>query len=75
MLEGANTVHGERVFSRALAPAAWEERVLDVGCGSGHSTREALRLGARYVLGIDVSQSMVDQAVACGVSNELESGL
>jgi SAM-dependent methyltransferase len=39
------------------------ERVLDVGCGAGQSTREAARAAAPgRVLGIDVSAPMLDRA-------------
>lgn len=72
VLEGPNSVHGEQLFTRALATSAPQRRVLDVGCGGGQSSREVLELGADYVLGIDVSQSMIDQAVAGGTSNRLE---
>lgn len=38
-------------------------RVLDVGCGSGQTTRDAARLaGAGHALGVDLSSRMVDLA-------------
>ena len=43
-----------------LAPAA-DERILDLGCGTGQLTAEIARRGAK-VIGIDQSQDMVDQA-------------
>lgn len=39
------------------------DRVLDVGCGSGRSTRDAARLAARgQVLGVDVAGARIEQA-------------
>src|ERR1700733_2407871 len=43
-----------------LAPAAGE-RILDLGCGTGHLTAELVRRGAE-VVGIDHSSVMVAQA-------------
>ena len=43
-----------------LAPRS-RERVLDVGCGTGHPTAKIAATGAD-VLGIDASESMVRQA-------------
>jgi SAM-dependent methyltransferase len=37
------------------------ERVLDIGCGMGQTTREAARI-ARHVAGIDISAAMIQQA-------------
>ena len=39
------------------------DRVLDIGCGSGQTTREAARLAiAGHVVGIDLSAPMIEQA-------------
>lgn len=43
-----------------LAPAT-NERILDLGCGTGQLTADIARRGAR-VIGIDQSQEMIDQA-------------
>ena len=43
-----------------LAPRSGE-RILDIGCGTGHLTNTIARSG-EYVVGIDNSQEMVDQA-------------
>lgn len=43
-----------------LAPAA-NERILDLGCGTGQLTSDIAQRGAR-VIGIDPSQEMIDQA-------------
>src|SRR5437763_15060003 len=44
-------------------PVAPADRVLDIGCGSGQSTRDAARL-ARHgsALGVDLSESMLADA-------------
>jgi SAM-dependent methyltransferase len=48
---------------RAAAAIAARERVLDVGCGAGESTRDAARAAAPApVLGIDVSEALLAQA-------------
>ena len=38
------------------------QRVLDVACGEGHFTRMLRRSGAAEVVGIDISQRMIDLA-------------
>lgn len=49
-----------RLLDQALLTV---HRVLDFGCGVGHSTPELLgRLGAREVVGVDVSERMLDLA-------------
>jgi SAM-dependent methyltransferase len=50
------------------------DRVLDIGCGAGQSTRDAARMASEgVVLGVDRSQPMIDQARvltrAAGVAN------
>lgn len=51
--------------ARLLAAAAIEpaDRVLDVGCGNGETSRAAARLaGAGSVLGVDLSSAMLERA-------------
>ncbi|TWC22096.1 MULTISPECIES: class I SAM-dependent methyltransferase [unclassified Pseudomonas] len=57
------------VFGRAAIEAAapvTDERVLDVGCGAGASSLDlAARVGAGgYVLGVDISEPLIDRARA-----------
>lgn len=37
--------------------------VLDIACGGGHYAREYLKLGAERVVGLDISQGQVDNAI------------
>jgi cyclopropane fatty-acyl-phospholipid synthase-like methyltransferase len=53
--------HNERL--RAAVDVSAGDRVLDIGCGAGQSTREAARRAApASVLGIDVSAPMLERA-------------
>src|SRR5438445_10716006 len=54
------------IWSRFLAtdPISPADRVLDIGCGSGQSTRDAARLARDgSALGVDLSESMVAEAL------------
>jgi SAM-dependent methyltransferase len=50
-------------FQRLLPPLQ-DKRVLDLGCGLGYFAREARARGARQVLGVDLSERMLQQARA-----------
>jgi ubiquinone/menaquinone biosynthesis C-methylase UbiE len=40
-----------------------EDRVLDIGCGAGQTTRDAARLASDgWALGVDISKGMIEQA-------------
>ncbi|GGG18108.1 methyltransferase [Rhodococcoides trifolii] len=47
---------------RAAAAVRPGDRVLDIGCGTGQTTREAAKL-ATTVLGVDVSAQMLERAI------------
>ncbi len=49
---------------RALLPDIHGLRVLDLGCGFGWFCRWAQEHGARSILGVDVSEKMLDRATA-----------
>lgn len=65
----ARSVHGldgapEWPALQALIPALAGSRVVDLGCGFGWFCRWAEAQGAAQVLGLDVSQNMLDRACA-----------
>lgn len=49
---------------RGLIPAVDARRVIDLGCGFGWFSRWAAEQGAASVLGVDVSATMLERAVA-----------
>lgn len=63
----ARSVHGldgapEWPALRALIPPLQGRRVVDLGCGFGWFCRWAQAQGASEILGLDVSQNMLDRA-------------
>jgi SAM-dependent methyltransferase len=63
---------GHRRLLLQAAAIASGERVLDLGCGNGASTREAARMAeAGEVVGIDLSTAMLANARARSVAAEL----
>ncbi|MDP8101996.1 class I SAM-dependent methyltransferase [Phocoenobacter atlanticus] len=46
----------------SLLPNLKNKRILDLGCGTGEHLHYYLRQGANYVSGVDLSQSMLNQA-------------
>lgn len=56
--EGAARYH-ERLLDAARVDPA--DRVLDIGCGTGKSTRDAARRAA-HALGVDLSSKMIEEA-------------
>ena len=55
---------GEWHAFRAMLPDLTGKRVLDLGCGFGWHCRFAREMGASSVLGIDLSEKMLDRARA-----------
>lgn len=47
-----------------MLPDLRGKRVLDLGCGNGGECQEFHRMGASYVLGIDISRNMIELAEA-----------
>jgi 2-polyprenyl-3-methyl-5-hydroxy-6-metoxy-1,4-benzoquinol methylase len=63
VLEGPNTEHYERVFESLLAEIAVRGgRVLEAGCAAGRECVRVRDLGASYVLGLDMSAAMIEEA-------------
>jgi SAM-dependent methyltransferase len=71
--EGDYWVENEAVFDASLgryrrryfevAAVSAGDRVLDIGCGTGQTTRDAARLASRGVaLGVDLSSGMIERA-------------
>lgn len=64
-----------RRFNAVLAQAAAitdDERVLDIGCGCGESTRDAARAASRgHAVGVDLSAPMLERARARAVDEGL----
>jgi SAM-dependent methyltransferase len=56
-------VHRHNVHFRAAAAVRTHDRVLDIGCGAGQSTREAARAAVDgSAVGVDVSASVLERA-------------
>ena len=63
---------GEWPALKPLLPDFTGKRVLDLGCGYGWHCAYAARQGAKYVLGIDNSQKMLEVAKAKNSALEIE---
>jgi SAM-dependent methyltransferase len=64
--------HNEHL--RAAAAIRPGERVLDIGCGTGQSTREAAAAAAPgHVLGVDVSEEMLERARGLTTAAQLDN--
>jgi 2-polyprenyl-3-methyl-5-hydroxy-6-metoxy-1,4-benzoquinol methylase len=76
---GLNKVMEEPAI-RSLMPDLTGKRVLDLGCGFGRVARYARQMGAAEVLGVDISDRMIeaarqateDQAVTYSVNPDKE---
>jgi SAM-dependent methyltransferase len=72
VFECPNTLRHERLFDELTVRHAAGGRVLDIGCGTGASSQKLLMLGARYVLGIDISEKAIETAMTIAVPGQLE---
>jgi 2-polyprenyl-3-methyl-5-hydroxy-6-metoxy-1,4-benzoquinol methylase len=67
VLETPNTVRGERLFARLIAESVRNGgRVLDIGCATGQTARQAVELGASEVLAVDLSRRFLEEAERLG---------
>lgn len=55
---------GEWPAFRELLPVLRDKRLLDLGCGFGWHCRYAREQGARFVVGVDLSERMLERAKA-----------
>jgi SAM-dependent methyltransferase len=67
-----NTVRHEHLFEQLLRSAIGGRRVLELGCGDGENAERLLSYGAKYVLGIDVSDGFLARAQARAQPGRLE---
>jgi 2-polyprenyl-3-methyl-5-hydroxy-6-metoxy-1,4-benzoquinol methylase len=62
VFQAPNTERGEALFAQSIADAVrGGGRVLDAGCASGETARQAVELGASEVLGVDLSERFLQE--------------
>ncbi|KAM9955230.1 hypothetical protein ACTFIW_000730 [Dictyostelium discoideum] len=57
-----------------LPPINSETSIVDLGCGYGWFCREAIKMGSKSVLGIDISKKMINKAKELDTTLDLGSG-
>ncbi|KAN0055658.1 hypothetical protein ACTA71_011538 [Dictyostelium dimigraforme] len=57
-----------------LPPITSETKIVDLGCGYGWFCREAIKMGSKSVLGIDISKRMINKAEELDTTLDLGSG-
>lgn len=55
----------------AMIPEVNGKRVLDIGCGMGQHAKQYSDMGAESVLGIDISEKMLEYGYDLHIDNEL----
>ncbi len=63
---------GEWTTFRALLPELHDKKVLDLGCGFGWHCRYARERQARSVVGVDLSENMLERAKAMTDDSQIE---
>lgn len=56
----------------ALIGDVKDKSILDLGCGAGGHDRKLVSLGAKKVLGIDLSNNMINEAIKSNSSDKIE---
>jgi SAM-dependent methyltransferase len=72
VFECPNTRAHEQLFDEIVRGAAAGGRVLELGCADGASALEILKLGARSVRGVDISEKLVARARVLELPGRLE---
>lgn len=63
---------GEWPILKKMLPKLNDKNVLDIGCGFGWHCRYSSENGAKYVLGIDISENMINRAKKTENQNNIE---
>ena len=50
----------------------YQAYVLDVGCGEGYCARKLMSMGAKYAVGVDISDAMIRKAQEANMHNDSE---
>lgn len=69
---GPNTKRHDAMFDRVMREQAKGKRVLDIGCGMGALSVQLVENGAAFVLGIDISESLLEQAYPKARDGQIE---
>jgi SAM-dependent methyltransferase len=64
VMDGPNSVFGDRRFHELLLERVLGASVLDVGCGTGELSAQVHAMGAREVYGFDISRRRIEEARA-----------
>jgi ubiquinone/menaquinone biosynthesis C-methylase UbiE len=72
LIDNEIRLHNERF--RAVAAVGARDRVLDIGCGTGESTRDAARAAVDgHVVGVDLSEEMLALARGMSIAEGLDN--
>ncbi len=72
VFQSPNTLKHESLFDNIVSQHVKDKRALDLGCGPGISSQKLLSFGAAYVLGVDISEACVAQALPLAIDGRLE---
>jgi 2-polyprenyl-3-methyl-5-hydroxy-6-metoxy-1,4-benzoquinol methylase len=74
VFQSPNTLRNEKLFDDIIWHGVQGRRVLEIGSGDGITAAHLLSLGAAYVYGIDISESMVTKSKQLEKPGRLEFG-
>src|SRR5699024_8626678 len=57
---------------KSLMPRLEGKSVLDLGCGDGHFSKYCIENGAKNVIGVDISNNMIERAKKLNQSDNVE---